>query len=160
MPGCDQPQLACPACGHSLRGLEPIGPAQLLRCPECGLVTSIGRIAALFVERQRDRQRLPMTIVLAAGLVAVHGLLARQGDRLPGDMQPALGLMFFIGAAFSAWFTIPWFGPAAGARAIAILGGGMIETLAALQFHMRLAFLPTIAWCIVLHMWSRRRGIS
>ena len=68
----EQPQLDCPSCGQSLRGLEPLPPALLLRCPECGTVTSITQLAADFTQRQKDIRRLPLLVlqsVIIAGLV-------------------------------------------------------------------------------------------
>lgn len=58
MDTADQPQLACPSCGQSLRGLEPLGPKQVLRCPECGSITSIMRLAERHVARRRQIRRL------------------------------------------------------------------------------------------------------
>jgi len=49
-----QPNFACPACGQSLRGLAPMPPALLLRCPECGHVTTVQHIARRDVQQRRS----------------------------------------------------------------------------------------------------------
>jgi len=64
MESADHPQLACPSCGHSLRGLEPVGPAQVLRCAECGEVTSIGWLAKSHVEQRRHIRRIKWALTL------------------------------------------------------------------------------------------------
>ena len=67
----NQPRLLCPSCGQSLRGQAPLAPALLLRCPECGAVTSIPRLAAAHLARRRRLQWLGWAILLGVALVVV-----------------------------------------------------------------------------------------
>ncbi len=66
------PQLDCPACGQSLRGLAPMPPALLLRCPECGHVTSIPQIAQREVAQRRSIKYLLFWISLLLMMLAAE----------------------------------------------------------------------------------------
>ena len=81
MTDLDQPHLNCPICGQSLLGLRPLPPALLLRCPECGHVTSIPQITRRDIAQRRSLKHLLLWVsllllVLAAVLFhhAVQGI--------------------------------------------------------------------------------------
>ncbi len=69
----DNPNLACPSCGQSLRGLLPMPPALLLRCPECGHVTTVRHIAQRDVNHRRSITHLLLwaSLLLLAFVAAV-----------------------------------------------------------------------------------------
>ena len=75
----NQPQLVCPVCGHNLRGLEPVGPKQVLRCAECGNITSIMRLAEIHLARRRQIHRLMWAVILLLLLMTLVVLLSWPG---------------------------------------------------------------------------------
>jgi hypothetical protein len=155
----DQPQLNCPSCGQSLRGLEPLAPGQVLRCPECGGVTSIQAIAANFVRHRAARHRLPATIgVTALAAWAVGNLLQFRSAWTASTAF--LVLCFVIGATITGWFTILWHKPPVGSRLFAALGGGAIGALTAECIGAFAAPLAVIAWIFALHRWALARGYA
>lgn len=60
----ESPNFACPSCGQSLRGLAPMPPALLLRCPECGHVTSVPQITRREVHHKRSMMHLLLWVSL------------------------------------------------------------------------------------------------
>jgi len=157
----DQPQLNCPSCGQSLRGLEPLPPALLLRCPECGTVTSITQLAADFTQRQKDIRRLPLLVLQSLIIAAVVLAVAELLDSVQLLQDPSvLGFAFLLGAGISGWFTVPWRDAPASARFIAIIGGGVVEVIATMFLGLRLGCLPMLAWCWIVHLHAKQRGFA
>lgn len=68
--------LACPSCGQNLRGLAPMPPALLLRCPECGTVTTVRKIAEREVHHRRSLKHLLLWVSLL--LMVLAALLFRR----------------------------------------------------------------------------------
>jgi len=54
-----------------LRGQEPLPPAFVLRCAECGGVTSIARLAELHVARRRQARRLMIAAIASLILIVI-----------------------------------------------------------------------------------------
>jgi predicted RNA-binding Zn-ribbon protein involved in translation (DUF1610 family) len=75
-------QPDCPSCGQSLRGLSPMPPALLLRCPECGHVTTVQKIAERHVEHRRSTSHLLLwatLLLLALAAVLFHRAVMNLG---------------------------------------------------------------------------------
>lgn len=76
----DSPIPTCPSCGQNLRGLAPLPPALLLRCPECGTVTTVRRIAEREVHHRRSITHLLIWVTLVFIILAAtifSGAMAR-----------------------------------------------------------------------------------
>jgi hypothetical protein len=151
-----QPALACPACGYSLRGQPPIEPGQILRCPECGSVTSIADLAARHLRRQRDLRRLAMMMLITAALVTLFALLRRSPFMLISVERPFTAFGFFLGAGVSLLQCAMWDHPPRSTRVIFILGGGAAMAAAAglSPFLILMAYLWWFGW----HLWASKRG--
>ena len=63
MDGGDQIALECPDCGYNLRGLIAIS-TDVVRCPECGKLTSMLSMAQERVRRRRTGMEMVAAIVL------------------------------------------------------------------------------------------------
>jgi hypothetical protein len=155
------PQLACPSCGHSLRGLEPLPPALLLRCPECGQVTSISKLAAEYAARQREIRQLPL-LALSAGIASIviptiaQTLIAPQS---PFDRSVMIFAMVFS-ALISGCFTLRWPVAPTWARLAAMISGGAIGAAAVALVGLSLGGLLLMGWWWALHRWAQRQGFA
>lgn len=75
----ETPNFACPSCGQNLRGLAPMPPALLLRCPECGHVTTVKHIAQRDVHHRRSITHLLLWVSLL--LIAFVALMFHRAVR-------------------------------------------------------------------------------
>jgi hypothetical protein len=156
MSSASQPALACPACGYSLRGQSPLEPGQVLRCPECGSVTSIADLAARHLRRQRDLNRLAMMMLVTAALVMLFALLRRSPLTFMHVERPFTAFGFFLGAGVSLLQSAMWDHPPRSTRLIFILGGG--AAMAAAAGLSPFLILTAYIWWFAWHLWASKRG--
>ncbi len=149
-----QPTLACPACGYSLRGQPPLGPGQVMRCPECGGGTSIGAIVRDYARRQRDQHRLVWMILITAAFVTLFAILPR--PVLPRVETSFTAFGFFLGAGMSALMSALWDHPPRHLRSIFVLGGG--AALAAAVSVTPALVVVAHMWWFVWQAWATKRG--
>ena len=150
----DHPRLACPACGYSLRGIEPLGPAQALRCPECGGVTSIGVLAAQHARRRSAQHRLVKMLAIIAAAIGLFAFFRPDPEHFAVPGARALGL--FLGLTITALLSLVWQNPPWLMRSAFIAGGGLV-----LMFTIdRFVPLPILAWWLGWHIWAMRRGYA
>jgi hypothetical protein len=156
-------QLRCPSCDYDLHG-QQIAADDVVRCPECGAVTSLNIIAATLVHRRRRERRVFADLMIALALFAAAMLLSIVlGDLLPRDemalrarflfsaMAPTVALpavLFFYLLATWAWDHL---------SRLRRLGFAVTTVLTILLTPVNIVAFVFVAWLIGFHVWAVRR---
>ena len=153
-------QLTCPKCGYSLKGQQPEG--SVLRCPECGRLTSLRFILDDQRRKQRGRRDMLLAVGFGTAVIALAMVLSYRARLEPTSFRSfdRMGLIGAIVFMVALIMSLRWIGATWRHRLLFALG---LAGLVALALVVRgpLSYIlgaAVVAWFIGYHVHALRQG--